>query len=140
MFAMQAAAAERIINDRSDQVTNPVQMGEVVFLSHESNRTKTNRGIFADSRHSVIRLSVENAYMDVNSSGFKTITALFRNHTDFDQFIEVRAQFYDDAFRVTEAFSRWKRFFLPANGVEAYSVIAIKLDTTQYRLEVREVK
>lgn len=131
-------SAERIINERSDQVTDPVQMGEVVFTSHEMNRTKTNEGIFADSKKTVIRLSVENAYMSENSAGFKTVTVLFRNHTDFDQFIEVRAQFYDESFRITESFSRWKRFFVPANATEIYDTIAIEKQTTQYRLEVRQ--
>lgn len=136
--AQIGVAAERIINDRSDIVTNPVQLGEVVFISPQLNRTKTNHGIFASSRHSVIRLSVEQAYMSELASGYKSVTGLFRNHTDFDQFIEVRAQFYDEAFRVTEQFSRWKRFFIPANGTEVYTENSINPATSSYRLEVRE--
>jgi hypothetical protein len=140
LACMAALGAERVINDRPDQVTNPVQMGEVVFLDHALNRVETRRRLFGTRRDTAIRVSVVEAGIQRQASGYQRVTALFRNHTDYPQVIEVRAQFFDEQRALTEDFTRWQRIMLPANAVENYAANSIDPATRQYRLEVRETQ
>jgi hypothetical protein len=135
-----ASGADRIINERPDQVVNPIQMGEVVFVDHTLNRTETERSWFRSRKDTTVRVTVVDAELLRQTSGFARVTALFRNHTDFPQVIEVRAQFFDDERRLTEDFTRWQRIVLPANAVQDYAANSINTSTTQYRLEVREAQ
>jgi hypothetical protein len=130
-------AAQQVINERADQVTDEVQMGDVVFLSHDLNSTTSRKGIFG-GRDTSIRVSVEQAGMSTLPSGYKRVSVLFRNHTDFPQLIEVRAQFFDSARNVAEEFTRWQRIQLPANAIQNFSANSINTATAQYRVEVRE--
>ena len=121
-----------VVGERPDQVIEAVKMNSVVFVDHVLNRKK--------GRDRVINISVDSTGMSRTPGGYREAWAVFRNHTDHEYLIEVRAQFFDMNQVMTNDSSKWKRVFVPANSLQKYAESSIDLTSTYYRLEVRSVQ
>jgi len=132
-----AHSQERIHNHRPDQVVIPTGMNEVVFVDHKLNREYSERTWLANSKLKKINISLEKSVIQTNSVGYKKVTSIFRNHTDYDYVLEARTHFFDENELPSDTVSKWKRVFIPANSIQVYEILSIDRATNFFRTEVR---
>ena len=132
LLILAAGSADEVINYRPDQVVEAPDLNAVVFVDHRLQRSKDGDRF--------INISVENTGIANTPAGYRQAWAVFRNHTDYDYVIEVRAHFFDMQQVMTNDSTKWKRVIVPANSSEKYSESSIDLRTMYYRLEVRSTQ
>ena len=143
LFAVVSAdtfAKNIIHNSRPDQVVAPVGMNTVVYVDHTLNRSYTTKRWLKKMRLEKINISLEKSIILKNAGGYKEVTAMFRNHTDYDYVLEARTHFFGSDEIPRDSVTRWKRVFIPANSTQVYKTASIDQETAYYRMEVRGAK
>jgi hypothetical protein len=126
------AQANETINHRPAQVTEAVGMDTVVFVDHALNRRVEDQ--------IAVNLSIDSSGISSNHAGYQTAWAVFRNHTDYEYAIDVRAQFFDRSQMMLPDVTKWQRVYIPANSLARYAQLSIDDRTFHFRLEVRSTK
>jgi len=120
--------------------TAPVahKMNSVVFVDKSLNFVKN--GGFVSNEVNVIKLTVDKHGSKALPSGSMEVWAVIKNHTDYDQEIQVGTQFYDIDQAPSEFEAVQQRMFITKNSTKTYRQTSVKQNMKFYRVEINGVK
>tara|TARA_B100000676_G_scaffold143954_2_gene142449 strand:+ start:3004 stop:3450 length:447 start_codon:yes stop_codon:yes gene_type:complete len=120
-----------------EQRTAPTTYNSVTFTDYDLNRN------FSDGLpgpHKVFRITADKHGIRRTPANTSEVFVVLRNHTDHNNILEARTQFYDQSEIPTDVAPRWQRVVVPANSTSVYLEKSTTTAPLKYRVEVRQAK
>jgi len=113
-------------------------LSSAVFIDGSLNSTVENK--ITGSEINYKKLSIEKHGSKETPTGTMEAWAVIRNHTDYDQEIQVNAVFYDDDQVASKFEATPQRVFIKKNSSATFRQSSVEQDMKFYNIEINGAK